>query len=54
MTNQYQAPTTTADAEIRPFRIEIPQAEVDDLHERWPAPAGPTSCPAPAGAGAFR
>jgi hypothetical protein len=38
------APTTSADhadAAIQPFRIEIPQANLDDLHERldrtrWP------------------
>ncbi len=34
--------TTTSDSEIRPFRIDIPQADLDDLRERlartrWPA-----------------
>jgi epoxide hydrolase len=34
--------TTPSDSEIRPFRIDIPQADLDDLHERltrtrWPA-----------------
>ena len=31
--------------EIRPFRIEIPQADLDDLRDRLAAPAGPTSVP---------
>ena len=34
--------TTTSDSETRPFRIDIPQADLDDLRERlartrWPA-----------------
>ena len=34
--------TTTSDREPRPFRIDIPQADLDDLrerlaHTRWPA-----------------
>jgi hypothetical protein len=34
-------PADRADAGIRPFRIEVPQADLDDLHERlartrWP------------------
>jgi epoxide hydrolase len=38
---QAHTPATT-DAEIRPFRIDIPQADVDDLHQRldrtrWPS-----------------
>ncbi len=36
-----KAPETAADADIRPFSIDIPQADLDDLHERlartrWP------------------
>ena len=37
-----------SDTAIRPFRVEIPQADLDDLPTGWTAPAGPTSCPAPA------
>ena len=47
MTNPVGSPTANSDgadrsaAEIRPFRIDIPQAELDDLHDRlgrtrWP------------------
>ena len=34
-----------ADTEIHPFRIEIPQADLDDLATGWPGPAGPTNSP---------
>jgi hypothetical protein len=40
-----------SDAEIRPFRIDVPQTDLDDLRERL---AGPTSCRAGGGAGACR
>ena len=36
--------THTNDSEIRPFRIDIPQADVDDLSPGSPAPGAPTSC----------
>jgi epoxide hydrolase len=47
MTNPVGSPTANGNggdrsaAEIRPFRIDIPQAELDDLHDRlgrtrWP------------------
>ena len=40
-TTRDQAPTAPADAEIRPFRVDVPDADLDDLHERldrtrWP------------------
>ena len=34
---------------IHPFRIEIPQADLDYLHGRLAAPAGRASCPARGG-----
>jgi pimeloyl-ACP methyl ester carboxylesterase len=52
-------PTARADAEIRPFRIEVPQADLDDLAERlartrWtnelpPDPSRPPTGPIPPG-----
>ena len=38
----------------QPFRVDVPQADLDDLPTGWPVPAGPTSCPAPAGRTASR
>src|SRR6187401_2384466 len=39
--------TSRSDADVRPFRVEIPQADVDDLRDRlartrWPDQATPT------------
>ena len=46
--------TNRADVSIEPFRIDIPQADLDDLRDRLRAPAGRASCPASAGAAACR
>jgi len=40
-TTRDQSPTAPADAEVRPFRIDVPEADLDDLHQRldrtrWP------------------
>jgi hypothetical protein len=43
-----------SDDGIRSFRIEIPQAEIDYLHDRLATPAGPASCPAWGGPAAYR
>src|SRR6516162_4284062 len=40
---------TPADASIRPYRISVPQTEIDDLRDRLARPGGPPTCPAPAG-----
>ena len=37
--------TPTPTRRSRPFRIDIPQADLDDLATASTAPAGPTSCP---------
>ena len=46
--------TDRSDQEIRPFRIEIPQADLDDLADRLAAPAGLMSFLASDGAAACR
>jgi Epoxide hydrolase N terminus len=38
--------TTTADASVRPFRIEIPQADLDDLADRLARTRWPEELPA--------
>jgi hypothetical protein len=40
--------------EIQPFRIDIPQADLEYLHNRSPTPAGRASCPAWPGLAASR
>lgn len=37
--------TDRADAEIRPFRIQIPQTDLDDLHARLAHPRWPDELP---------
>ena len=39
---------------IQPFRIEIPQGDVDYLHDRLATPAGPANCPASSGPAGYR
>jgi hypothetical protein len=43
-----------SDAAIRPFRIAIPQADLDDLRERLARTRWPDGCLVSAGAGACR
>jgi epoxide hydrolase len=39
---------------IRPFRIEIPQADLDYLHDRLANARWPATCPAWGGPAAYR
>jgi hypothetical protein len=39
---------------MKPFRIDIPQAQLDDLQRRLPTPGGQMSSPLSAGAEACR
>ena len=43
-----------ADAAIHPFRVEIPQADLDDLHDRLARTRWPSGCPGPARAAGSR
>lgn len=53
MPSDTQSTTTTSadrfDAAIRPFRIAIPQDDLDDLRERLAHTRWPDDCPASAG-----
>jgi hypothetical protein len=44
--------SSRAEAQIHPFRIDVAQADLDDLRSRLAA--GRANCPASAGAGAYR
>ena len=46
-----ESAATTA---VRPFRVEIPDDSLDDLHNRLARPAGPIGYREPAGAAACR
>ena len=43
-----------SDAQIRSFRIEVAETDIEDLRGRLAPPAGLTSCQASGGAGACR